>query len=181
MVEPTETRDRRRTLENHTTQMHRTKYMYKHKAIDSIVPHTMQMQTDDRLSVSLPPILDEDYATLSIECSHRVAKPACSIGSRRRTCGSFTSVDAESEANSVDSGRFSLQSSSLFSCTGSFSPKQQATCRQCARKSTRDARSRCSEGQAVVLNLVLHFMPWAACLSWILSEWISLSVASALS
>ena len=143
---------------------------------------TMQMQTDDRLFVSLPPILDEDYATLGIDCPHRVAKPECSISSRRRTCGSFTCVDAESETSSLDSGRFSLQSSSSFSCTASFS-KQLVTRRQCARKSTRDAIPRSSDSttQAVVLNLVLHFLPWAACLSWILSEWIGLSAASALS
>ena len=144
------------------------------------------MRTDDRLFMCLPPIHDEDYATLGIDCPHRVAKAtcsSCSFGRFQGTCRSFSSVDGESEASSLDSGRFSLQSSSSFSCTASVSPRQQTMRKRCARKSTRDARSRCSdpEGQAVVLNLVLHFMPWAACLGWILSEWISLSAASALS
>jgi hypothetical protein len=135
-----------------------------------------EMRTDERLFVSLPTILDEDYAFIDLCSNLRTT----TTGKKEPFEGSTPScahadVKNDHVVKRVRSRSFGskLHASVLPSeCIASEYPR--------ARRPAKHLKSNCvhSEMQEIMLNLVLHITPWILCFIWMVSEWINMNAVA---
>ena len=135
------------------------------------------MRKDERLFVSLPTVLDEDYAYIDLSNNSRTT----TTGKKKPFEGSTPScahadVKNDHVVKRVQSRSFGskLHANVLLSeCITSEYPR--------ARRPARHLKSNCVhfEMQEIMLNLVLHITPWILCCIWMASVWINMNAVAA--
>jgi hypothetical protein len=136
-----------------------------------------EMRTDERLFVSLPTVLDEDYAFIDL-CSNSRTTSTDKKKPFEGSTPSCAHADVKND-NAVKRIRSRSFGSKLHA---SVLPSEQLTPEYPrAKRPARHLKSNCVnfEMQEIMLNLVLKITPWILCFIWMVSEWINMNAVAA--